>query len=153
MFKKSAVPMTIHVALAFTMEIEDPDTGEVYEDDATVVHHFNRPKPSVRERLAEKLGTGRVRGGRVLKETYNFWKSHIISVDGYDELMEEVEVGTGKDKSKVLRTKDKGNNYWDNYFADAIGQEHVQSAVVTLLNKMGAQETDYIKKSDSSQEE
>ena len=107
-----------------------------------MVHHFKRPKPSVRERLAERIGTGKMKGGRVLKETYQFWKQHIINVEGYDEL-------TGKNGD----TKDIGTDYWNGYFNDAIGQEHIQSSVVTLLGKLGGEETDYIKKSDSSQEE
>lgn len=144
MFKKSAVPKTIHVALAFTTEFEDAETGDVYEDESVVVHHFNRPKPSVRERLAERIGAGgRIKSGRIIKETYLFWKNHVIDVEGYEELLDK----------KTGKTAPMGGDYWNNYFGDAVGLEHVQAAVFALLNKMGGQETDYIKKSDSSQEE
>ena len=136
MFKKSLVPKTIPVNLLFLIEQVDEDTGEIYEDEARVTHYFRRPTPATREALADKL-TGRARGRKVLAMTYDFWRNHIVSVEGYDE----------------LKGVDKGASEWNNYFRDEIGMEHVQSAVITLLSKLGGRETDMVKESDSSLEE
>jgi len=136
MFKKSLVPKTIPVALLFIIEDEDTETGDVYEDEVAVVHHFKRPTPGAREQLADKL-TGRSKGRKVLRMTYEFWSRHIDKLEGYED----------------LEGVDRGANDWDGYFEDEIGIEHVQSAVITLLGKLGGRETESVKKSDSSQDE
>lgn len=143
MFKKSLVPKTVRVTLGFIQELIDED-GDIDETTEIVSHYFQRPKPAVRESLAEEIGvgSGRVKGKKVIKAITSFWAQHIIKVEGYDELT--------TDKGKPMP---KGNDEWGGYFRDAIGQEHIQSAVLTLLGKLGGEETDFVKKSDSSQEE
>lgn len=136
MFKKVNVPKVIPVAILVNT-VEEGEDGEVTESSETVVHYFKRPTVAARENLGEILSKGSTKGKKALAATYHFWAQHIIKVEGYEDLLEVP----------------KGNNEWDGYFKDEIGREHVNSMIIMLLRKLGGEETEVVKKSDSLQEE
>jgi len=141
-FTKASVPKTIAVPMVFEVEQRDPEGGETIFSKADVVHYFNRPTPGDRERLADSMTNPRGRGRsakRVLEATYQFWSKTINlerNVDGYDDMPEFV--------------KEHGD--FKLYFRDDIGMEHVQASVILLLDMIGAEEGEVLKKSVWSQE-
>lgn len=138
-FTKAAVPKTIAVPMVFEVVQSDPEgEGDIYSK-ADVTHHFNRPTPGDRERLADSMTNPRGRGRsakRVLEATFAFWSRTIDSVEGYDDMAEFV----------------KGHGDFKLYFRDDIGMEHVQASVIILLDTIGAEEGEILKKSVWSQE-
>lgn len=138
-FTKAAVPKTIAIPMVFEIEQRDSDGGETIYSRADVVHYFNRPTPGDRERLADSMTNPRGRGRsakRVLEATFAFWSRTIDRVKGYDD----------------LETFCKDHGDFKLYFRDDIGMEHVQASVILLLDTIGAEEGDLLKKSVWSQE-
>ena len=138
-FTKAAVPKTIAVPMVFEVVQTDPEGGGELYLKADVVHHFNRPTPGDRERLADSMTNPRGRGRsakRVLEATFAFWSRTIDRVEGYDDLKEYCEA----------------HGDFKLYFRDDIGMEHVQASVIILLDTIGAEEGDLLKKSVWSQE-
>jgi len=138
-FTKAAVPKTIAIPMVFEVVQKDPEGGGDLYLKADVVHHFNRPSPGDRERLADSMTNPRGRGRsakRVLEATFAFWSRTIEQVEGYDDMEEYV----------------KAHGDFKLYFRDDIGMEHVQASVIILLDTIGAEEGDILKKSVWSQE-
>ena len=138
-FSKDAVPDVVAVPMNFEIHQKDPEGGEPFITTAAVVHHFNRPSPGARERLADSMTNPRGRSRspkRLLTETYKFWSETISRVEGYDDLDEFI----------------KKHGDFKAYFRDDIGMEHVQAAVVLLLNMVGGEEGEILKESDLSPE-
>ena len=138
-FTKAKVAQTIPVPILF--EITGTDTnGEEIDEEVQVVHYFRRPTTAQRERFSDVLspmGRRRTSSKSVVQATYNFWKSLIEKVEGYDDL-----------------PKGSQNGEWKHeYFKDHIGQEHVQAAIILLMQRLGGVEGELLKKSDSSPEE
>lgn len=138
-FTKAAVPKTIAIPMVFEIVQSNPEgEGDIYSK-ADVVHHFNRPSPGDRERLADSMTNPRGRGRsakRVLEATFAFWSRTIDRVEGYDDMEAFV----------------KDNGDFKLYFRDDIGMEHVQASVILLLDTIGAEEGEILKKSVWSQE-
>lgn len=129
MFRKELVPTT--VPIAFSVEIES--NGDSTTEYARLVHYFKRPSPSLREQLSDTLAGGprgrKVTPKRTMTALYNFWSRSIDHVEGYDDLPK----GVG----------------WKDYFKDDTGLEHVQIALIFLLRRLGGEEEEVTKKSDS----
>ena len=138
-FTKAAVPKTIAIPMVFEVTNIDPDGGDPIYLNADVVHRFNRPTPGDRERLADSMTNPRGRGRsakRVLEATFAFWSRTIDRVEGYDDMEEFV----------------KTHGDFKAYFRDDIGMEHVQASIIILLDTIGAEEGEVLKKSVWSQE-
>ena len=138
-FSKKKVAQVIPIPILFEITGTDED-GENIDEEVQVVHYFRRPTTAQRERFADILspmGRRRTSSKSVVQATYNFWKSLIEKVEGYDDLPQGSQNGEWKDE----------------YFKDHIGQEHVQAGVILLMQRLGGVEGELLKKSVSSPEE
>lgn len=134
-FSKDKAPSTIPIPMTFEVEGTDRDGNEILYDEQ-VVHYFTRPTTAQRERLADALTPARGRRSprRIIQATYDFWATCCVRVEGYDDLPSD-------------------GNWKQEYFRkDEIGLEHVQSAAFLLLQRVGGEEGEILKKSESSLE-
>lgn len=133
--KKSVAPV---IAIPIVFEITGTDAeGNDIDDEVQVVHYFKRPTTQQRERFADQLspaGRRRSSAKATVQATYTFWKLLIDRVEGYEDLP-DIE------------------NWREDYFRDEIGMEHVQAAIILLMNRLGGVEGELLKKSVSSPEE
>lgn len=140
-FKRQNVSSVIPIPFNVDYTQETPE-GEIIEEFTKVVHFFKRPTPAERESFAEKTSNSPIRGRRnsptrIVNATWDFWMRNVIKLEGYDD--PDIADENGKcvpDFREVF----KNNN---------VLMEHVQAAVYLLLTRLGAEEAELTKKSES----
>ena len=134
-FKKENAIREIRVALAY--ETRNHDTG--LNETSDVEHIFNFPTTKQREIYQQKSVKWKGRKAKTTgsEASWYLWNACIIRVNGYDDLPADTERG-----GLITYFKD-----------DDVCRLHVEDAVSSLWELIGAEDGDFTKKSEPSSEE